>query len=151
MDGKSKVEYLFTTPIITLESRLTPTGTGCGVHIKYDMVSVMNEAFDTDLTCEGVKEIFNEVIESMSKCNCKFMDVLMQNTPQEEQAEKKQSLYNGKIFCAESNHPFFEKGKIYAIKDGTLTDGASIYSNFKSFEDIVKYFENYIKIFEVKE
>lgn len=150
MDDKSKTEYLFTTPIITLESRLTPVGTGCGVHVKYDMVSVLNEVFDTDLTCEGVSEIFKEAIESMSKCNIKLMDVLMQNTPQEE-AEKKQSLYNGKIFCADSNHPFFEKGKIYAVKDGDLNIKETFCGTFASFDQIVSHYKGRATFIEVKE
>lgn len=150
MEDKSKLEYLFTTPIITLESRLTPVGTGCGVHIKYDMVSVMNEAFDTDLTCEGVSEIFKDAVESMSKCNIKLMDVLMQNTPQEE-AEKKQSLYSGKIFCAESNHPFFEKGKIYEVKNGNFNIKEAGCGTFTSFNQIVNHYKDRATFIEVKE
>lgn len=137
-------------PIITIETVLVPRGIGLRTRVNGITINILNDFFGTSLSREKVKEIFKEAIAKTEDCT-KELGNVFKNLVEAEVKKKNPNLYNGKIFCAESNHPFFEKGKIYEVKDGNFNIKEADCGTFTSYDQIVNHYKGRAVFFEVKQ
>lgn len=137
-------------PIITIETVVVPRGIGLSTRVNGITINILNDFFGTSLSREKVKEIFKEAIVKMEDCTQELGSVF-ENIVEAEVKKQNKNLYNGKIFCADSNDQFFEKGKIYEVKNGDLIVKEAFCGTFTSFDQIVSLYKDKAAFIEVKQ